>query len=184
MRKQKLSLQAQLLKSGLVSSAKVKTAKSDKHKQAQMQRKNNVAIVDEAKDLALKAQAEKVERDRDLNQLRKQHEEKKERAAQVRQLIELNRQAQDADGVAYHFNDHNKMKTLYVSSMMREQIINGRLVIVKLVQSYEVVSAEVAEKISSRDATSIIVNNAQVKNTGEDTGNSYAAYQIPDDLMW
>ncbi|MDP2901675.1 MAG: DUF2058 domain-containing protein [Methylovulum sp.] len=184
MSKQKLSLQEQLLKSGLVSSAKAKTAKSDKHKQAQLQRNNKVAAVDEAKALALKAQAEKAGRDRELNQLRKQQEGQKELAAQVKQLIEMNRQPQDTDGVAYHFNDHNRMKTLYVSQTMREQIINGRLVIVKLAGRYEIVPAEVATKISSRDAASIIVNNGTVKNTGGKTDDPYSEYQIPDDLIW
>ncbi len=42
MSKQKLSLQDQLLKSGLVTSAQVKTAKSDKRKQTEQQRKNNM----------------------------------------------------------------------------------------------------------------------------------------------
>ena len=49
MSKQKLSLQDQLLKSGLVSSAQAKSVKSDKHKQTQQQRKNNVTVVDEKK---------------------------------------------------------------------------------------------------------------------------------------
>ena len=56
MSKQKLSLQEQLLKSGLVSSAQAKSAKSDKRKQTEQQRKNNVTVVDEAKELAQKAQ--------------------------------------------------------------------------------------------------------------------------------
>ncbi|MDD1610357.1 MAG: DUF2058 domain-containing protein, partial [Methylococcaceae bacterium] len=50
MSKQKLSLQEQLLKSGLVSSAQAKSAKSNKHKQEQLQRKNNVVVEDEAKE--------------------------------------------------------------------------------------------------------------------------------------
>jgi uncharacterized protein len=50
--KQKLSLQDQLLKSGLVSTAQAKSAKSDKRKQSQQQRKHNVTVVDEAKELA------------------------------------------------------------------------------------------------------------------------------------
>ena len=72
-------------------------------------------MVDEAKELVQKAQAEKAERDRELNQLIKQQEEQKHLIAQVKQLIELNKQPKDADGVAYHFNDNNKVKTLYVS---------------------------------------------------------------------
>ena len=184
MSKQKLTLQEQLLKSGLVSSAQAKTAKSDKRKQTQQQRNNNVVVVDEAKELALKAKAEKVDRDRELNQLRKQQEEQKELAAQVKQLIELNRQTQDIDGVAYKFTDTNKVKTLYVSEVMREQIINGRMAIVKLGQLYEVVTAEVAKKISLRDAVTVIVFNESVANENVNKDDPYANYQIPDDLIW
>ena len=184
MSKQKLSLQDQLLKSGLVSSAQAKTAKSDKRKQTQQQRKNNVKVVDEAKDLVQKAQAEKAERDRELNQLIKQQEEQKHLAAQIKQLIELNKQPKDADGLAYHFNDNNKIKTLYVSEAMREQIIRGGLAIVKLGESYEVVPAEVAKKISLRDAASVIVNNEVCASVVDNRDDPYADYQIPDDLMW
>lgn len=184
MSKQKLSLQDQLLKSGLVSTAQAKSAKSDKRKQTQQQRKNNVTVVDEAKELVQKAQAEKAERDRELNQLIKQQEQQKHLIAQVKQLIELNRQPKDADGLAYHFNDNNKIKTLYVSETMREQIIRGRLAIVKLGVSYEVVSSEVAKKISLRDAASVIVHNEQCASAVDNKDDPYADFQIPDDLMW
>jgi uncharacterized protein len=185
MSKQKLSLQDQLLKSGLVSSAQAKSAKSDKRKQTQQQRKNNVSVVDEAKELVQKAQAEKVERDRELNYLKKQQEEQKHLIAQIKQLIELNKQPKDADdGLAYHFNDNNKIKTLYVSETMREQIIRGRLAIVKLGESYEVVPAETAKKISLRDAASVIVLNDLIASAVDNKDDPYAEYQIPDDLMW
>jgi len=183
MSKQKLSLQDQLLKSGLVSNAKAKTIKSDKHKQARQQQKNNVVVVDETKVLAEQAQAEKIARDKELNQLRKLQDEQKQLAAQVKQLIELNRLSRDENGVAYNFNDNNKIKTLYVSSEMREQLIQGRLAIVKLAQSYEVVSAEVAKKIQARDESSVIVFNEPGNNVTE-AEDAYAAYQIPDDLIW
>ena len=184
MSKQKLSLQDQLLKSGLVSTAQAKRAKSDKRKQTQQQRKNNVAVVDEIKELALKTQAEKVERDRELNQSRQQQEEHKHLLAQVKQLIESNRQPKDTDGLAYHFNDNNKIKTLYVSETMREQIIRGQLAIVKLGEDYEMVLAEVAKKISLRNAASVIVNNAPIIDAVDNADDPYSAYQIPDDLIW
>ena len=141
-------------------------------------------MVDEAKELVQKAQAEKAERDRELNQLIKQQEEQKHLIAQVKQLIELNKQPKDADGLAYHFNDNNKIKTLYVSETMREQIIRGRLAIVKLGESYEVVSSEVAKKISLRDAASVIVHNEPIASAVDNKDDPYADYQIPDDLMW
>ena len=184
MSKQKLSLQEQLLKSGLVSSAQAKSAKSDKRKQTEQQRKNNVVVVDEAKELVKKAQVEKAERDRELNQLIKQQEEQKQLIAQVKQLIEINKQPKDPDGLAYHFNYDNKVKTLYVSKAMREHIISGRLAIVKLGDSYEVVASETAKKISLRDPASVIVHNGQGTDVVDIKDDPYADYQIPDDLMW
>lgn len=183
MSKQKLSLQDQLLKSGLVSSAQAKTIKSDKRKQTRLQQNNNAVVVDDAKLLAEKTLAEKVARDKELNQSRKLQDEQKQLAAQVKQLIEQNKQPRDENGVAYKFSDNNKIKTLYVTDTMREQLINGRLAIVKLAQQYEVVSADVAKKIQARDESSVIVLNEQgsVVTEAEDV---YAAYQVPDDLIW
>jgi len=185
MSKQKLSLQEQLLKSGLASTAQAKAAKTDKRKQTQQQRKNNTVIIDEAKQLALKAQAEKAERDRELNLLRKQQDEHKDLLAQVKQLIDLNRQNQNPeDDLAYHFNDHNKMKTLYVSATQREQLINGRLAIVKLDQSYDIVTSEVADKIHDRVADCVIIHNKSSATANNSSDDPYAEFQIPDDLMW
>jgi uncharacterized protein YaiL (DUF2058 family) len=184
MSKQKLSLQEQLLKSGLVSSAQAKTAKSDKHKQQQLQRKNNVVVSDEAKELAQKARAEQLAKDQELNQQRLQQEHKKQLLAQIKQLIEQNKQPRDEDGVAYRFIDANKVKTLYVSETMRTQLINGKLAIVKSGKSYEVVFAEVAEKISERDVNSVLVHNETVTAKVEQADDPYAAYAVPDDLMW
>jgi uncharacterized protein YaiL (DUF2058 family) len=184
MSKQKLSLQEQLLKSGLVSSAQAKTAKSDKHKQQQLQRKNNVVVNDEAKELAQKARAEQLAKHQELNQQRLQQEQKKQLIAQIKQLIEQNKQARDEDGVAYRFNDDNKVKTLYVSETMRSQLINGKLAIVKSDKNYEVVSAEVAQKISERDADSVLVYNAVTSTTPAPSDDPYAGYEVPDDLMW
>ena len=184
MSKQKLSLQEQLLKSGLVSSAKAKTVKTDKHKQEQLQRKNNVVVADDAKELAQKARAEQLAKDIALNQQRQQQEQKKQLLAQVKQLIEANKLSRDEEGIAYRFTDDNKVKTLYVSATMRTQLINGKLAIAKLGNSYEVVSAEVAQKISARDAHSVLVYNEPTAAPVESSDDAYAAYQIPDDLMW
>lgn len=179
----KLSLQEQLLKSGLVSSAQAKTVKSNKHKQEQLQRKNNVVVSDEAKELAQKARAEQLARDIELNQQRQQQELKKQLLAQVKQLIEQNKLTRDEDGVAYRFTDDNKVKTLYVAETMRKQLINGQLAIVKLGKGYEVVTAEIAKKISERDASSVLVHNEPAATTTP-SDDPYAGYAVPDDLMW
>jgi uncharacterized protein YaiL (DUF2058 family) len=183
MSKQKLSLQEQLLKSGLVSSAQVKSAKSNKHKQEQLQRKNNIVQVDEAKAWSEKSRLEKLEKDLALNQLHQQQELKKQLLAQIKQLIEQNKLPRDEEGIAYRFINNNKVKTLYVSETMRTQLINGQLAIVKLGKNYEVVTAEVAKKISERNADSVLVHNEPAANSTQ-VDDPYSGYAVPDDLMW
>jgi len=190
MSQKKLSLQEQLLQAGLVSSAKARSAKTEKHKQNQQQRNSKEQAVDEARALALKAQAEKLERDRELNRLKQEQEEKKQLAAQIKQLVQQHRMPIDEneidrydDSFAYHFTDNGKIKKLFVPPAMRAQIADGRLAIVKAGQRYEAVSAEIAEKIKERSPAAVMVLNAPKQEAAESI-DPYAAYQIPDDLMW
>lgn len=177
------SLQDQLLQAGLVSKHQAKKVKTEKRKQTRHQLKNKVENVDDNKINAQKNLSEKVKRDLLLNKQKEQQAEQKAIAAQIRQLIEMNRQAQDEEGLPYHFEDHGNVKTLYLTKVIRDQIVNGRFAIVKLDKRYEVVATEVAEKISQRDNKFIIVRNSvQQDNSVKD--DPYADYKVPDDLMW
>ncbi|MGR8979823.1 MAG: DUF2058 domain-containing protein [Gammaproteobacteria bacterium] len=191
MSQKKLSLQEQLLKAGLVSVSQAKTAKSEKYKQNQLKRNPKVQIVDEAKELALKAQADQIEKDRQLNKLKQQQEQQKQIAAQVRQLvmqhrIQIDENAIDQydDSFSYHFIDNGKVKKLFVPQDIREQIAGGRLAIVKLGQRYEVVKTEIAIKIKARDPGFVVMLNESTDTPSGDNDDPYSAYQIPDDLMW
>jgi uncharacterized protein YaiL (DUF2058 family) len=191
MSQKKLSLQEQLLKSGLVTTAQVRNAKSEKHKQIQQQRHNNVQVADEAKRMAQQALAEQAERDKELNRLRQEQEERKQIAAQIRQLVENHRIAIDENAIdeyddshAYHFTDQNKVKKLFVPKAMREQISDGKLAIVRLRKRYEVVPVEIAGKIRERDPACVIVWNDASAAPVESSDDPYAQYQIPDDLVW
>jgi uncharacterized protein YaiL (DUF2058 family) len=180
----KLSLQEQLLKSGLVSSAKAKTIKTEKHKQQQAQRHHNVEIVDEVKQFAQQAQAEKIERDRLLNLQQQEQAKQKELQAQIKQLIDEHQITFDAKHaeIAYHFTDGTKIKTLYVTEELREQLAKGKLAIVKAEKNYTLVNHEVVLKIKERDANRVLAwNEPKVEIIAEDP---YAAFEIPDDLMW
>jgi uncharacterized protein len=186
----KLSLQEQLLKSGLVSTGQARAVKSEKHKQAKQQHHNKTTVVDDAKAKVQRTQLEQAEKDRELNQRRKQEEERKQLAAQVKQLIEQNCLPKDKalaaqldDSLAYHFTDNNKVKTLYVSKTMREQITQGQLAIVRLGKQYEVVPAEIAGKIKLRDEANVIVFNEAI-SLEDNKEDPYANYQVPDDLTW
>ena len=186
----KLSLQEQLLKSGLVGAGQAKAVKSEKHKQVKQQQHNKVSVVDDLKEQAQKARLEQAERARQLNQQRKQEEDKKQLAAQIKQLIEQNRlplsngvPEKSDNSIPYRFTDNSKVKTLYLSEEMRAKLGTGQLAIVKLGQRYEVIPANAAEKIKARDLSSIIVfNEPNLNNDNQE--DPYAAYQVPDDLTW
>ena len=190
MGQKKLTLQEQLLQSGLVSSDKAKRARTEKHKQNQLQRNNKVQMVNEAKELALKAQAEKLERDKELNKAKQEEETKKQIAAQIRQLIEQNRIVYDEEAIeeyddssAYHFTDGNKVKKLFVPPDIRTQIASGKLAIVRSGKRYNLVPAAIAVKIRERNADSVVVLIEPDKNPAHEN-DPYADYQVPDDLMW
>jgi uncharacterized protein YaiL (DUF2058 family) len=178
-----LSLQDQLLKSGLTSDAKAKQVKTEKRKQAKVQRNNGVEVVDEIKLSAEQARQQQAERDRELNRLKQQAEAQKALAAQIVQISQLNRIEQDSNGLAYQFNHQNKVKTVYVSEKVREALINGRAGIIGLDSGYEIVPAEIARKIQDRDASRVVVLN-QISQATMAEDDPYADYQIPDDLMW
>lgn len=178
------SLQDQLLNMGLVSETKAKQARTEKRKTNKKKQKNKVQTVDETKQSLEEKKAMQAEKDRLLNEQRKQEAQQLDLANQVRQLIEPNRleKAQGDEGVAYHFNDGNKVKTIYVSQDLRDKIIAGKLAIVRLAQDYEVVPNTVAEKVKARDEKAIVVMFAPEPETDEN--DPYADYQIPDDLIW
>ena len=176
-------LQAQLLKSGLASEAKAREAKAEKRKQDKLKRNNGVEIVDEVKLSAEQLRQQQAERDRELNRQRKEAEDRKALLAQIKQIAELNRIAQDVNGVAYQFNDGGKVKNVNVADNVRQALIDGRAAIVRVEQHYQIVPAEIARKIQARDADSVMVLN-DISHDLPAEDDPYAAYQIPDDLMW
>lgn len=177
------SLQDQLLKAGVADSAQAKKAKSDKRKQAKQKRKNKLESVDQDKGLALKAAAEKKERDRRLNQQKAAQAEQKAIFAQVKQLIEANRLLTGDEEIPFNFVEDNKVKKVYVSEAVRDQISRGKAAIVKLEGRYEVVSSEITDKIRTRDE-SRVVYQAELGKNDQNEEDPYADYKVPDDLIW
>ena len=178
------SLQDQLLKAGLVDKKKANKASKEKRKSQKLQNKSKEVVVDETKEAAAKARSEKFERDKQLNEERKAAAEVKAIAAQIKQLIAMNRQPKGGgdDAVGYNFTDGKHIKKIYVTALTQKQLANGRLAIAKLGEDYEIVPAVVADKIKQRDET--VVLSQQAVNTDVEEDDPYADYQIPDDLMW
>ncbi len=176
------SLHDQLMKAGLVDQKKVKQAKKEKYKQQKQQPKNHPEPTDEAKLAAQRAQAEKQERDRELNRQRQEEAQRRAVAAQIAQIIEQNQVSREGGETPYNFADGAKVKKIHVTAEQHRQLGNGRLAIVRQGESYQLVPADAAIKIRERDAACVIVLNASKEAPAED--DPYAAYQVPDDLMW
>lgn len=178
------SLFDQLKMSGLVDDKKAKQAKQEQYKNKKQKRhKGAPEQTDEATLRAQQHHADKVERDRLLNQQKKEEAERKAIAAQITQLIETN-QVDNCDGdIVYNFTDATLVKRLYISEAIHKHLISGRLAIAKLRDGYALVPTPVAEKIKQRDAQRVIMINHS-KNNDINEDDPYANYQIPDDLMW
>ncbi|MDD2770166.1 MAG: DUF2058 domain-containing protein [Methylococcus sp.] len=174
-------LQEQLRKAGLVNDKQLKKAQKDQRKERHRATENKGADTEKAR--IQQAQAEKAARDRELNLQKKEADERKALAAQIRQLIEANRQAVEGEA-AFNFADGGTVKRLYVTEALRKRIAAGQMAIVKLDGKYELVPAEVAERIAARDDSYIVLKNESQRTGEENQDDPYAAYQVPDDLMW
>lgn len=179
------SLQDQLLQAGLADKKKASKVKKDKQKQAKVQRRSKAEYVDDTKLQVQVARKEKLENDRLLNERKNAEAEIKAIAAQVQQLIKVNRIPRDRAEIDYNFTDNKKIKKILVDKTMLEQLSKGRLAIVMLASKYEVVPAAIAEKIKMREPDKVIVCIDRITSADDvDDDDPYADFQIPDDLMW
>ena len=177
-----VSLQDQLLKAGLVDKNKVKLANQDKSKQKKVERRTGTQSVDEARLAALETQRKNAERARELNAQRDAAARQKAILAQIAQMVQQNRQAKGNGDIAYNYTWNNKIERLYVSAAVQGHLMAGRLVIVRQGDAAELVPRVIADKIAERDASLVVRVNKKSSEIEED--DPYAAYKIPDDLMW
>jgi len=177
-----LSLRDQLLKAGLVNQKQVKQVSKTQQKQKRLEQKGQVEVDDTQQRLAQEAMAEKVKRDQELNRQQQDKAEQKARAAQVKQLIEASRLPKLTTEDYYNFVDDKKVKRLSVNALMRAKLSSGSLAIVHHAGGYEVIPREAAVKIQERAPERIVLLNVVTEEP--DADDPYAAYKIPDDLMW
>lgn len=170
------------MKAGLADEKKVKALKKEKHKQRKQQPKGTLEV-NETQERALQARAEKAERDRKLNQQRHEEAQRKAVQAQIRQLVEANRLPRKYGETAYQFVHDKKIKKIFVEEPMLDQLSWGRLAVVFVNDTYELVAEGVARKIMERDPSAVVVlHERKIDDVGTD--DPYADYEIPDDLMW
>lgn len=171
----KLTLQEQMLKAGLVNEKKLKKAKKGS-KKSRMQAREVKEAVEENK----RAQQEK---DQVLSTEQKEKRLNKEIQAQVKQLIDMNRIAQNDGDIKYNFTDGTMVKSIYVEPLIQSQLAKGILSIARYEESYVIIPTSVAKKIMLRDNDTIIEQNSKVEDQAEED-DPYADFVVPDDLMW
>ncbi len=180
------SLQEELLKAGLVDKDQVEKAqrKTKKTKRQQRASKPKKAQAAQATSEAERvARREKATRDRELDQQRNEVRRQREVAAQVRQLVRQHRhpRAESENDRPFHFENKGKVKRIFVSEDTRRLVASGKLVIVNDNGVFELVPPAIAEKIRQRNPSLVIDLPAEKAPTEDDP---YAAFQVPDDLMW
>lgn len=176
----KNALQAQLLKAGLVDNKKAKKlSKQAVHEQRTGQ----------SSDAEIKAKIEqdlqqKIAKDQALNLEKKRLLDEKALYAAVVQMIGQHK-IKDTDGeMTYQFIDESKIKKIYINQQIYNALVSGSLVIAKDQSSYAILPKALADRINEKLTGFIIVNNSENTQAVTDEEDPYAAYVIPDDLMW
>lgn len=178
-----LSLQEQLLKAGVADKKAAKKARSDKRKQ----QKAKQPASEEAKLAAQQAIEAKKAKDRELNEQQNAIKLERSIAAQVKQLITINRQPRKGGDIVLNFTDDGKIKRMYVTDALHKGVLTGKLAVVVLNDEYELVPIKVADKIAQRSESTVVyiapASDAE-QVTDEDQDDWYADFDIPDDLTW
>lgn len=175
----KNALQAQLLKAGLVDAKKAKQL----NKQTQHAKKTGDQSDQDIKQALAAAQAEKLQKDQELNQEKQKQLAEKALKANIQEML-TQHQLKDISGdVAYQFIDQGKVKKVYLNQKIYDQVVAGHVAIARNAQHYPLIPKPLAEKINQRcEGFIVVLNEKQANQVDED--DPYAAYVIPDDLMW
>ncbi|AHE97808.1 DUF2058 domain-containing protein [Thioalkalivibrio paradoxus] len=180
------SLKDQLLKAGIASKQQAKQAELDKRRKQKQKQGRRAPDQDERERAAAieAARVAKREKDRQLNEQRKQEQAQRALQAEIRQLAEQHRidPPENAD-LRYHFVWKNKVRSLWVDADLRAQLSDGRLVLVAVDQAFLLVPAAIAERIRHRDPNAVVQPDAGSAD-GTSGDDPYADYPVPDDLHW
>ena len=187
-----MSLRDQLLKSGAASKKQHQAARSHKKKN----KKQVVAVNDkeqQVKQQALKALAERKEKDKARNAELEQQRACKALYAQVRQLLEKGKIQRLKGEIIYYFKANNAVKKWYLSAQQIDQLAVGSLAIVLFEEKFFLIDRDTAIEVRKRGPEFILVWHQRDTSKKEATAKGsenlaeedpYAAYKIPDDLDW
>lgn len=176
-------LQEQLLKAGLVKKHKVAEAVREQNRQLHSKAPAPDAA---AKVDTQRLQAERAERDRALSAQRNAQARAHELQAQVRQIVDSHQVKREGE-IAYGFSDDGKIRNVLVNAVLRAQLAQGVLVIVRHGDGYALLPRAAAAMVAERDAAAIVLDHGRASQADSGPGEDDAYYQrfaVPDDLIW
>ncbi|AXY56741.1 DUF2058 domain-containing protein [Acinetobacter chinensis] len=176
----KNALAAQLLKAGLVDNKKAKKLS----KQAQHEQRTGQSNEADLKAKIAQDQQEKQAKDQALDLEKKKALHEKELKAAIVQMINQHKIRETNGDSTYQFIDEDKIKKVYINQQIYNALVSGSLVIAKDKESYSFLPKALADRINEKMQGFIIVNNSEKNEAVTDEEDPYAAYVIPDDLMW
>ena len=131
--------------------------------------------------------AAKVARDRALNQDREAERERRARRAQVRQLIEQHARNEAAADQPYNYQRGKKIKRIHVTRAQREQLLAGALAVLVLEGQQYLFEPATAERVLALAPDAWMHRHdpeVEAAQGQTDADDPYAAFKVPDDLMW
>ncbi len=198
------SLRDQLLAAGLGNKNQVKQVREDqhrhRHRQQHQQGKSQKPGFGSAgaRPLAPAPNVDpaKLARDQALEQKKRDKAARKERAAQVRQLVEPQALPRLETDDFYNFVHDGRIARVGVDAARRAMLVAGTLAIVRSHGQYLVVSAEIAARVREREPRAVVhqaghPGDASVEAAAGDAASPvaadddpYAQFKVPDDLVW
>lgn len=174
-----LSLREQLLAAGLGTK---KQAKNAERQERQQRHKDKAAAIAERERAAQQARAAKAARDAELNRQRQIAAENRERAAQIKQLVEQHRLPKIESDEYFNFIHRGKVRRICVDDGLRSRIMSGDIVLVRCEGKYEMLPAEIAARIRERNERAVV--ELPKEETKPDENDPYKDFVVPDDLKW
>lgn len=179
------SLQDQLLSAGLISKDQVRKNQSKKRRKKGQMRVVDPETQERQAVAAANAQREK-ERAQELNQQREQARKAQQQADRIRQILTsrgLPKAGVNDDTTRFNFQLDKRVHGLHVTAEQRSKLVKGALGIVHFDGSYHLLPLEHAQRIQELSPQRVWIGGPD-DDTPKSEDDPYAAYEVPDDLIW
>ena len=174
----------QLMKAGLVTKKQAKSAAHEENVSRRKRRKKNKGSAEASPEFsaAQAALEEKRTRDLELNRQREAERLARARQAEAEDLIAKHGLRDTQGEFEYRFSDGGPIKTLNVTSDLRNALATGGVGIARAKKGYRLIPRATALMVEERSADHLVLLNEPDAPDGDD--DPYAEFKVPDDLVW